>query len=105
MLAMMTMGDRSVQHQRHAVAADIDNRALFNQRVIVAGGDGNPFTDAPVHRLRQTDRVVSRRDAAAERYPGGALLAMQVDGAAIERGEELAAERRVRNHTRRGRTA
>jgi len=96
MLAVMSMRHRVIERKRHAVAADLVNRPLFHQRVVLPGGNCHALTGTPVDRLCEADRVVARRNRSAERYPGGTLLAVQVDGAAIEGSQELGAEIGVR---------
>ena len=67
--------------------------------MIGARSDRNALAGAPVDRLRQAQRVVTRSSAIAKRHPGGARLAVQIDCSAVDRCQELAAELRMRRGT------
>ena len=94
-LAMMPMPHRLCQSNRQAIGADALDRAFLEQAVIGAGSDRNVFAGAPVDRLRQAKRVVTRRSAVAKRHPGSARLAVQIDCSAVQSRQELAAQLRM----------
>ena len=84
MLAVVAMRDRPVERQRHAIGADLLDHELLDQRVILSGRDCHPLTRMPVNRLRQPHIAGDRRHRRPELNPRGALLALQIDGAAVE---------------------
>jgi len=51
MLSMVSMLHRAVERQCQAVRTDLANRPLLDQRMVVARGDRDAFTNAPVHWL------------------------------------------------------
>jgi hypothetical protein len=68
-LSMMAVRHGAIQRQRQAIRADRFNATLLDQRVIVAGGDDQPLTGAPVDRLRKAHRVLARCCGCAQRHP------------------------------------
>ena len=97
---MMPMPHRRRQVDGEAIGADIIDRPFFEQAMIGARSDSNALSGAPIHGLRQAQRVVAGRCAVAERHPGCTRFTMQIYRSAIKRRQKLAAQLRVRSYTR-----